>query len=104
MVSKPKLKYEVVTNKVVDYSDWDKFINECYGISHYEVVPFEQLNNYSCKNITAGPKKELDKYDKVELNDLLEGKNVEWITNIVVQDLVNKDLLEPGDYLLNIFW
>jgi hypothetical protein len=94
-------KFEVIA---VDYNDFDKFIKEIYQID-YEIIVDEELNNDSHKLFQI-KKEELKEWDKEKLKKFLKsnGKDESWCAKLLLTDLCNQDLIEPGWYLIKVCW
>lgn len=90
-----KLKFETKIYKEVDYHDLEQFIFEIYG-EQYESVAEEEWNNYSSHEFNV--KKQVD-FDKDKTIDIFDGGVHE-----ILQNLVNRDLIEEGNYLISVSW
>ena len=100
-----KLKYEGLLFKVVQYYDLDNFIKAHYDLPDYEVIADMEYNNDSCYKMTI-EKKELSKYDQEDLNEFLnsKGRDGNYMIYKLMYDMCNKDLIEPGHYLIDVSW
>lgn len=99
------LKYKSETIFTVDYNDLEDFINDHYGLQGgrkgfcYQAV--EEIGNDTQKRFRVC-KEELDDWDVEKLNTLKEKGHADYCTRIVLVDLCNKDLIEPGTYLIEM--
>lgn len=101
--TKPKLAVKRVSYLQVSYRDIGKFIQEVYGIPYYNPVATEEWSNDSCHEITV-KNEELDNWDLEKLEKVKVGKEPSWSFRAVMTDLCNRDLIEPGDYLIDVCW
>lgn len=99
-----KLKYEERNVKVVDYDDWDQFIQKVYGIEDYSIVADQEMNNDECREYRVANQELLDKYDSHELEKFKRGENVNYMTRVLMADLCIRGLLEEGTYLIKVCW
>ena len=93
-----QLKYNEKTYREVDYNDLDNFISEVFGIK-YECVAYEEWGNYQSHSFDVTPE-ELDDHYKEELK---EG-DFHYMLGCLLNDACHQGLLQPGDYLINVFW
>jgi len=86
---------------VLDYEELNKLVTSNYGVE-FDFVAAQEANQalYSF-NITE--KTEIHEYDMKILRDWILGKRQPWPVT-VLQDLVNKDVLQPGNYLIDARW
>ncbi len=92
----PKLECEKATVFKVDYDDLDEFLSEVYGI-HFEIVAEEELNNYSSKRYYVKPKP-MDQYWQERFNQR------RYSTQTLLNVACHKELIEAGEYLINVSW
>ena len=92
----PTLECEKATVFKVDYNDLDEFLSEVYGIQ-FEIVAEEELNNYSDKSITV-ESEQMDEYWQARFK---EGR---YDTRSLMNQACYDGLLEPGEYVIHIFW
>jgi len=96
------MKSKVETFIVVDYNDLNSFITKIYGID-FEIVEDQEMSNDSC--ITIKVKKEkLLSGDIEELIKRKKDKYVIYILHTLLTDLVNKNLIKEGKYLIKVSW
>ena len=86
----------------VDYNDLDRFIAHHYQLNYFEGT-LESSNDTS-HSITV-EKEPLSKWDVTDMEKILKDGNCEyWKLHIVLQDLCNKGIIEPGQYLVRVSW
>lgn len=102
-----KLKYREKLVLQVDYNDLNEFITQAYGLTQpYEVVAEEEWGNDQSHTLLV-EKRELD---EDELEDIVtmeatKGKRIpSYTTSTLLDDLCNKGLIEPGEYLVRVTW
>ncbi len=55
--------------------------------------------------IEVAEKAEIDELDQPDLDEMLKSKEVPvYHISILLQDMVNKDMLPPGNYLIRVSW
>lgn len=99
--TKPKLRTERVSYIKVDSRDIGKFICEVYGIPYYNPAATQEWSNDSCQ-IMAVQKEELDAWDLARLEKIKAGDELPYSFRLVMTDLCNQDLIEPGVYLITV--
>lgn len=88
--------------KEVEYRDFDDFIEEVYG-HKFNFVADQECSNDS-EHTFEVVKAELDEYDEEELENFKFHAKYERLTYILLTDLVNRDLIVPGMYLISVSW
>jgi hypothetical protein len=99
---KPVLKLKKQVFFEVDYNDLDQFISDFYGV-YYEFVADQECSNDSQHTFNI-KKEKLAEYDQNKLNEFVNGKSRTYIARILLADLCNKDIIEPGKYLIKVCW
>lgn len=87
----------------VDYGDFERFVKETYG-QDYSFVASEECGNDSVHNFNVTEKEALDEYDQKRLATFKELGSYSFFNRTILQDLVNRDLIEPGNYLISVCW
>lgn len=88
----------------IDSHDFDEFIHEIYRNKTYHFVPDYEANNDSCYSFKISSEKPLSVYDQEKLDKFCTGKYAQGMTWIFFQDLVNRKILEPGIYIVEVCW
>ena len=101
--NKPSLKTKRVSYLKVSYREIERFICKVYGIPHYNIVATEEWSNDSQHRVRA-EKGELDQWDLEKLDKVKSGREPSFSFRAVMTDLCNRDLIEPGDYLIDVSW
>ena len=99
---KPKLKCNKKTVFIVKASDLEVFIKEFYG-REYEIAAGEEEGNDTIVECVVD-KKRLCKYDKDCIKKWLDGENVYFLLNDLMDDMYSKGVLENGTYMVDISW
>lgn len=96
-----KLKVRTETVKFIDCSDLEEFTKEVYG-HRFDAAASQEWNrdSYHSKRAEA---RELASWDQEKIDQLMNGEEPEFALEAVLNDLVNKGLLEPGDYYFNSY-
>lgn len=95
-----QIKKEIVLK--MDYRLFDEIVNKFYNKNNYDIVAYEELNNYSSKEYNI-KKKKLSPYDEKNLQNFID-TDYQWVTQILFQDLCNKGILEEGKYIIDVSW
>lgn len=99
----PELNCETVTLHKLDYSDFEQFVQEVYGRS-VEIVPAEEWGNDEDHTFKV-KKAVMRKWDAERMLSFQEnGDYGLGITRVLFQDMVNNDLIEEGEYLIQVSW
>lgn len=96
------LKVEKKTLFVVDYNDLDSFISKTYGREYEIVADLELMNDMSKSTIVK--KEPLDQWDLNNLHEWITTGRKNWMFHTLMTDLCNRELIEPGEYLIEISW
>ena len=56
-----------------------------------------------CKTFSVS-KEELDEYIKKDINKFIETGKYSYLAHHLFQDMCNKGIIEPGNYLINVYW
>jgi hypothetical protein len=102
------LKKETVIT--IEYGELEDIVNKAYSITDYEFVAVEECGNDSSHRFDVGeikpfdPENVLDKYDLEKLEKVKAGKVPTYSNHIIFRDLVNRGILEPGTYIVEVSW
>ena len=96
------LSTETVTYTQVDYSELEQFIFEVYGM-HIEIVADQELSN-DTKSTYYIRKEVLYEGDAENLESWLSGNYVPYMLNTLLTDMCNRELIEEGEYLVQVSW
>lgn len=100
----PKLKSRIVSYIAIDYGNLDEFVQEVYNNPSFSCVESDELRNDQQKTYVIHGKSELGEWDQKAIKELESGQTPSYVTATILQDLVNKDLIPPGSYLLFVCW
>ena len=97
---------KVKTYRILTDDEFDLLVKATYG-EHvkYEFVADEEAHNYASytyNNMERG--KELDGWDFQKLQSLKNGHPVQFMAQNLIQDMVNNSVLDPGNYMVEVFW
>ena len=98
------LKCQQKTVFSVSYRDLEGFIQDVYGNKQYEFVCAEEVSNDIVKEYTINKKEEISDYNLKKLNSFKAGNFENWITRLLLQDMVNNDILQPCTYSIDVCW
>ena len=98
----PTLACQKVCYTEVKYHDLDDFIQEVYG-HEFSCVADQEWNNDTKKTVWA-EKENLALYDQVKLDEFVKEGKYNFSLHVILSDLCNRGLMEPGKYLVSISW
>lgn len=82
----------------------DTFKDEAVRVNDFNFIAEEEWNNDESHEIDADGEKR-DAYDEKKFQAFLSGKGGSFgITHILFNELVNRKVIEKGEYILNICW
>jgi hypothetical protein len=87
----------------VDWYDLGEFIRKVYGIDHYDPASLEEWNNDSSYTFRV-EKSELSRYETSKLQDFKSNRETSHSLRILLKDLCNQGLIEPGHYIIHVCW
>lgn len=98
------LKYRLLETYHIDYLGMDgleRFITAAYGKN----MEMTESPNDTSYEIEVESKEEFDKYEKENIEKIIEkGWFEHYNLRLVIQDLVNKDILPVGNYIIRMSW
>ena len=98
------LKSRTTTYIEVDYSDLDAFISEVYG-HDFESAACEEWSNDSQHKIIIPGKYVFSDDDYESIQRFRRGDGYDsFILRAIMQNMVNNDVLPPGNYLISVSW
>lgn len=95
---------KVKTYHILDSNEFDALVKQVYDVQ-YEFVAAEEAHNYTSvtfNNMERGA--EIDSYDTSKLIRLKQGEWVPFMSQTLIQDMVNNKVLDPGNYMIEVFW
>ena len=100
-----KLNCEVKKIISTDYSDLEKLIQEVYS-QEYEIMPSEEVGSsqYAATYTQNIKKGELNNFDKTKFEKWKSTGKGSFILHVIMQDLANKDIIEEGEYIIDVNW
>lgn len=97
-----KLKYEEITYKQVEYHELEDLILHVYKQEYNIAAGEEKVNSVSLRcNVE---KEELSDWDVITIREFVEGKRSSYVLSRLMQDMCNRDIIEEGNYLIDISW
>ena len=99
-----KLKHTKVNYLEVDYGDLERFVHKYYPLNNkWSFVASEECGNDSTHSFPI-KKEKMGDYELKALERFKAGHHQNFITSIILTDLCNKDLIDEGEYLINVCW
>lgn len=97
-----KLKCKKKTVIEVDCFDLERFINEVYG-HNFEILCDLECANDSCRTMSI-KKGKMTKYDLADVGKYKEIGEGSYLLHQLMDDMCARDLIEEGDYVIEISW
>lgn len=97
-----RVKYVVEKYYVVDYLDLEKEIEATYGRNFNVTADLECANDTTHSFVVK--RKPLSKWDEKELRRFVNGENPSYILHTLMQDLVNREAIPAGNWLVEVYW
>lgn len=99
------MKIKTETVHTVDYSEFDRFIMQEYGITRrWTIVADQEGKNDSTIELTAEEGEEVDEYDKEQIEKFRGTGNGSFIAQALLQDCANRGLIPFGTYIVRVSW
>lgn len=86
------------------YDELEALVQQTYNLQEWSFVADQEMGNDSAKTFVIKGKEPLDTYDAEKLTEFMANPINNWMTSRLLQDLVNRDKLEPGKYLIEVCW
>lgn len=105
LMSNPKI-FTTRTVISVNYHDLEHLIREIYGITgDWSFVEDQECGNDSDHEFHV-ERKPLAKYEEEQLANFIQskGERESYMANTILDDLCNKQIIEPGNYLVQVSW
>jgi hypothetical protein len=99
-----ELKIRETKRYEVDYTDLEEFIKFVYGDEiDYDFCSDREASNDSVYDFNVC-KEKIDGYDQEQLDIFKQGQSGSWMTQTILTDLCNRDLIPEGEYLVTVCW
>jgi hypothetical protein len=96
------LNTKTVTYFEVEEREFERFVKEIYG-HDYSFVADVECGNDSEHSFPVR-KSEIDEWDAARLETFKQTGRYDWLVHTLFQDLVNRDLIPEGNYLVSVSW
>ncbi len=97
-----QLKVEKKTYLKVSHGDFEEFVESVYNRS-FSVTGSEEMRNDSIYSFN-GIDGVIDEFDEEDLNLFIANEKDSYMARILLNDLVRKGFIEPGDYIIGVCW
>jgi len=98
-----ELKYEQKQVFHVQYFDLEEFIELEYGRT-IEIPANEELSNGCSQLMKLSSNEPLSEYRLKQLDEWEETGDGSFMLRIIMQDMVNRNVIPEGNYLIEISW
>jgi hypothetical protein len=97
------MKITTKTVNFIDYSDLEEFLCKTYGLDEVSVPAMLEASNGSSHSVRAekGP---LDEYEQKDVEKFIDDPDSVYGLHTIFKDLCNKDLIAPGNYVIQVSW
>lgn len=96
---------EVKTFLVLTDSEFDDLVKVNYpSVNDFSFVADKEGSNDTAYSYYDMKKKDLDKYDQKKVDEFNSQGYGEFMSYILFQDMVNRDILPEGNYLIEVNW
>lgn len=107
------LKYKEVTHYVVDYHDFEAWVEANFGQT-FEFAPAEECGNdtdhsyhvtgthFDLETKTQVPG--MDEYDRKRVTEFEEGGSAMYLSSALLEAGVERELIPAGQYLIRVSW
>lgn len=89
--------------KLIDFSDWDYFVQQTYGNDKYEIVSDQGYTESGIRSFKCVSKAPINDFVNDAFEEFKGGINRKYVTETILQDLVNRDILTPGEYYIQVY-
>lgn len=90
---------------VVNYSEWDEYVNDLYPDAGYEFAADAECGNDTDHYFPYYPTlMEPSEYDRAHLDRFAKGEHVGRITGTLIRDLIRREVLSAANYLIRVSW
>lgn len=95
---------------IVDDRDFEAVVRSVYGISDYRFASVEECDNHTSHRFDVStrtvyePGNACDAHTLTQLEKVLAGRVPPGCNYVIMQDLVNRGVLRPAIYLVEVFW
>lgn len=87
----------------MSYHEFEELVEATYG-RKYEFVVDEECSNHSNHSYHNFKKDSLDEWETEDFQKFLDIGSYQFLSCILLQDLVNKELIPEGNYLITVSW
>lgn len=87
---------------IVEYRDFEKFVEEVYGVTNYSLPATQEASNDTSITLDVGPG---DLVDQDRIDEFVKDNGEKcWMIHDLFADLVKRNILPAGYYVINISW
>jgi hypothetical protein len=95
------LKHQIESYYTVDYTDLEKLVEETYEHPYSFVTDIECHNDSEHDMVCK--KKPLNEFHQLRVNKFKATGKYNWTFYSLMQDMVNNDIIDEGNYLIRVF-
>lgn len=102
-----KLKHRKELKIVVDYWDLEELIKEVYNQEDYEFTADMECGNDTKKSFKVKKGEfegSLGEYYRKDIQKFIDKGEYSYLAGKLLNDLADKDIIQEGDYLINVSW
>lgn len=90
----------------IEYYELDDLVNTHYGLEgdfRYMFCCDQEAGNDTQHSFNI-KKEKLSEWEQEQLDHFIHANPTSFVTRVVLTDLCNKGIIEPGNYLINVCW
>lgn len=96
------MKITTKTVNFIDYRDLEELLCQTYGLDEVSVPELLEATNDSLALMRAS-KEPLNEFEQEDIKTFMAGGYIYGL-HTIFKDLCNKDLIPPGEYVIQISW
>lgn len=87
----------------MDYYELEELVKKTYEIKNYSFIATEECGNDSTHSFNV-ERKSLRDFEQEYIDEMKSGNPITCSNYAILNDLCNKEVLEPGNYLIEVCW
>lgn len=89
----------------LDWHELEDIVNKTYSITQYNFVAVQECRNDSQHTFQVTKQEPLDEWESKDLQEFIAKNGLkEYMNYTIMQDLVNRGVLKPANYLVTVSW
>jgi hypothetical protein len=89
----------------MDYHEFEMLVKKHFGVTNYNFVATQECSNDTSHRFNIDELEPLNTYDAKSLKEFIDSNGTKsWVNYILFQELINREVLLPGKYLVEVYW